>query len=245
MAAPARSALPAGCARGAGILHLLQGAAAIGMELELFGRGAQSGRDLLCQAVHLGADDRAAKPERESTRSRHLSNYRHFGERLHSSDGEALLRSKSGVRRCPGHRMRANWCPAFPDYHIYYPSRSQRMQAASVSGQVCQAQTGRCRLETLAELAVLVSPTVDTSNLWLRVARCLAGHAGPNPRERLATPFRNRLPTFDAMGLARARRHSGPRYQHRIHDSVVDLILHRAVARPSAGHPDFLYRYRE
>ena len=51
------------------ILRLLLGVVAIGMELELFGSGARSGRDLLRQLVHLGVDDRAEEPERAPVRS--------------------------------------------------------------------------------------------------------------------------------------------------------------------------------
>jgi hypothetical protein len=40
------------------------------------------------------------------------------------------------------------------------------------------------------------------------------------------------------MGLAFARRQSRARKIHRIRDGVVDLILNRAVGRPTAGHSD-------
>jgi hypothetical protein len=68
------------------------------------------------------------------------------------------------------------------------------------------------------------------------VAFGLASDAGANARERVAALLRDRLAAIVAFESAVALRRQGTGAKDRILHRVVDLVLNRAVARPSAGH---------
>ena len=70
----------------------------------------------------------------------------------------------------------------------------------------------------------------------LRVALRLAGDAGAHARQGLAAALGDRLAAIVAIGRRSRPPASAPGAEHRVLDGVVDLVLHRAVARPAAGH---------
>src|SRR5687767_7210765 len=95
-----------------------------------------------------------------------------------------------------------------------------------------------------AQLAVLAAAAVDGGVGDGLVALRLAGDAGAHPGERLAALRRNRLAAIVAflgtLPLGGERTGAKDRVLHR----VVDLVLDRAVASPSAGHIVFLSSLR-
>src|SRR5690606_11306454 len=84
--------------------------------------------------------------------------------------------------------------------------------------------------------AVLAAAAVDAAVDDLRVPARLAGDAGPHAGNRLAAPFGDVLAAFLAMDRALSARQPRARREHRVLHGIVDLVLNRAVARPSAGH---------
>lgn len=95
-------------------------------------------------------------------------------------------------------------------------------------------------MSPLAQLAVLASAAVDADGGRARVAAGLAGDAGPGAGHGEAALGGDLLAAFDAMRLAlagrRRRRKPRPRRQHGVLHRILDLILHRAIARPAACH---------
>src|SRR6478736_9859848 len=92
------------------------------------------------------------------------------------------------------------------------------------------------RARMSAQLAVLaaaaVDPTVDLARFPPGLTRNACTHAG----QGLAARRGDRLAAFVAELRAFAGGHVGPRGEHRVLHRVVDLVLHRAVARPASGH---------
>src|SRR5579872_1319511 len=68
------------------------------------------------------------------------------------------------------------------------------------------------------------------------VALCLAGDARADARKHLTSLFRDRLAAIIAFLRTLAARCEGAGTKDRIFHSVVDLVLNRAVARPTTGH---------
>src|SRR5690606_24686666 len=97
-------------------------------------------------------------------------------------------------------------------------------------------QTSGARDGSLAQLAVLAAAPVDADGSARGVAGALAGDAGAHSGERAAPRLGNALAAIVAMLGALPERRFGPGAQHRVLDRVIDLVLHRAVARPAACH---------
>src|SRR5215207_445440 len=72
------------------------------------------------------------------------------------------------------------------------------------------------------------------------VALGLAGDAGADARQRLAPLLRDRLAAIVAFLGALALRRQRTRAKDRVLHRVVDLVLNRAIARPSASHVQLL-----
>ena len=89
---------------------------------------------------------------------------------------------------------------------------------------------------TSPKLAILAAPSIDGRVANRLVARRLAGNAGADARKRLAPLLRDGLAAIVAFLGAFARRRQSTGAQDRILHRVVDLVLNRAIARPSTGH---------
>src|SRR4051794_17717177 len=68
------------------------------------------------------------------------------------------------------------------------------------------------------------------------IAQGLAGDAGAHPGQGVAPFLGDRFAAIVAFFGAVARRRQRAGAQDRILHRIVDLVLHRAIARPSAGH---------
>jgi hypothetical protein len=77
------------------------------------------------------------------------------------------------------------------------------------------------------------------------VALRLAGHAGADPRQDLATTGRDSFTTLFAMIESLTRWHACAGAANRVVHGIVDLILYSTVARPTASHVSFLAPPRE
>src|SRR4249919_3416682 len=85
------------------------------------------------------------------------------------------------------------------------------------------------------QLAILAATPIDGRIDDGLVARGLASDASPHARQRLATPLRDRLAAIVAfLGAVAPRRHR-PGAKDGVLHRIVDLVLNRAVASPSAG----------
>ena len=91
----------------------------------------------------------------------------------------------------------------------------------------------------LFKLAVLAAPAVEPERRRAAIPRRLALDAGPNAGQNTAPSLWDFVAACFAMGFALARWHAGTRSEHPVDDGVVDLILHRPVRSPSAGHCRF------
>ena len=91
-------------------------------------------------------------------------------------------------------------------------------------------------IDVLSQLAVLTATPVDCGMLHRRIPRGLAGYARAHAGEGGLATFGNRLTAvvaiFGAWSSGQARTCAG----HCVLNAIVDLVLHRAVARPAAGH---------
>lgn len=72
------------------------------------------------------------------------------------------------------------------------------------------------------------------------VAFRLATHARAYAGKRLASPIRYAVTTVFALIASFAARHTNSSRADSVADGVVDLVLNRAISRPSAGHVGFL-----
>jgi hypothetical protein len=86
------------------------------------------------------------------------------------------------------------------------------------------------------QLTVLAAPAIEAALAPAGIARGLSLDAGSDTRQRATACFDNRLTAFVTIWCTLAGRHTPARFQHRIAHGVVDLILHRAIARPAARH---------
>ena len=93
----------------------------------------------------------------------------------------------------------------------------------------------------LSALAVLAPAPVDAGGHPPLVAFRLAGHAGAHAGEGAAAGFGDLLAAFGAFVAALAHGHAGAGREDGVLHRIVDLILHRAVARPAAGHDSLFH----
>ena len=91
-------------------------------------------------------------------------------------------------------------------------------------------------ISLLPQLAVLTATPVDCGMLHGCIPLGLAGYAGAYAGEGGLAAFRNRLTAVVAIFGAWSSRQACACAGHCILDAIVDLVLHRAVARPAAGH---------
>jgi len=87
-----------------------------------------------------------------------------------------------------------------------------------------------------AKLAVLASSAIDGRVDYPRVAFRLARDAGADARDGLAALLGNRLAAVIAFLCALALWSQRTGTKDRILHRIVDLVLNRAVARPTSGH---------
>src|SRR5690606_27190792 len=93
----------------------------------------------------------------------------------------------------------------------------------------------------LAELAVLAAPAVVAAfRALLGIARFLAGHAQAHAGHGLAARFGDRGIAFLAVRQPRPLAKLAARALDRVLDGGVDLVLDRAVTRPSGCHCTYL-----
>src|SRR5574338_116106 len=111
-----------------------------------------------------------------------------------------------------------------PSWRSHCPSRKWTLKQVRGDG------TGS------TQLAVLAAAAVDGRMDDRLVALRLAGDAGAHAGQRLAPLLRDRLAAIVAFLGALALRRQRAGAKDRILHRVLDLILNRAVARPSAGH---------
>src|SRR5437868_1226356 len=98
------------------------------------------------------------------------------------------------------------------------------------------AERAARRTEESAELAVLRAAAIDGRVRDGLVALRLAGDASTDAGQRLAATLRDRLAAVVALLRALALRCQRAGAQDRVLHRVVDLVLNRAIARPSTGH---------
>jgi hypothetical protein len=85
-------------------------------------------------------------------------------------------------------------------------------------------------------VALLAAAGIAPAAHDCRVARRLTGYAGPRAGQSKTPALRNPLAAILAIVGTFARRHPCAGAEHGILHRIVDLILHRAIARPTAGH---------
>ena len=87
-----------------------------------------------------------------------------------------------------------------------------------------------------AELAVLAAAPVDAAAHHRRVAHRLTRHAGPRAGQGKAPALGNALAAVLAIIGTFTGRHPRAGAEHGVLDRVVNLVLHRPIGRPTAGH---------
>ncbi len=87
-----------------------------------------------------------------------------------------------------------------------------------------------------AQLAVLVAASIDAGESRLLFAYGLTCDAGSRADQRLSASQRDRLAAFLAFFEPNTRRHTRSRSRQSIPHAVLDLILNRALRRPSTCH---------
>lgn len=90
-----------------------------------------------------------------------------------------------------------------------------------------------------SQLTVFAAAAVDPSDDRLRVPVRLARHARTRARKRVAATGRDLAAANFTVRWPIARRHPRACDRDRVGDRVVDLILDRAVARPTSSHVRF------
>jgi len=90
--------------------------------------------------------------------------------------------------------------------------------------------------QALSQLAIFAAPPVDLGMNDSFVAQRLAGYTGAGTRQCLAPAGRDGLAAVFAMFQPFTSGHPRACAADRVAYGVIDLILHRAVARPSTGH---------
>ena len=86
-----------------------------------------------------------------------------------------------------------------------------------------------------AQLTILASPPVERGGKR-PVAATLTRHAGSHSRQRPPPAFGDVVAAECTEQFTRSAWHAGACGQDRISHRIVDLILHRAIARPTASH---------
>lgn len=87
-----------------------------------------------------------------------------------------------------------------------------------------------------AQLAVLVAASINAGEFRLLFAYGLTGDAGPRADQRHSASQRDRLAAFLAFFESNTRRHTRSRSRQSIPHAILDLILNRALRRPSTCH---------
>tara|TARA_R110001606_G_scaffold105716_1_gene229999 strand:+ start:35091 stop:35633 length:543 start_codon:yes stop_codon:yes gene_type:complete len=88
----------------------------------------------------------------------------------------------------------------------------------------------------LAQLAVLAATPVEAGTLPVGIANGLTDNTGSCAGQGAAARIRDFVTAFGAIFGGVSGRHIGSSAFHCVRNRVVDLILYRAIARPTACH---------